>query len=133
MKPDLDYPWQGAFREIAVSIAERAPTEQRFDELWAHLGVVVRFLVTNDPRAKNDPAPEEPGGEDAAAGGGTDSTEPRQTDRCPEVEANGDVSPALCSFSEMVCNSRESDGIHGYDDKCDHEARPDCHPFEVKV
>lgn len=64
MKPDLDYPWQGAFREIAVAIAERSPTEQRFDELWAYLGAVVRFLVTNDPRrAKDDPAPEEPGGQ----------------------------------------------------------------------
>ena len=62
MKPEHDYPWQGALRDISLAVAERAPDAEKFAELWADLGRVVRFLVTNDPRrAKNDPAPE-PGG-----------------------------------------------------------------------
>ena len=42
-------PLESAFRDMAMALAERSPTEEEFADLWGKLGEVVRYLVTHDP------------------------------------------------------------------------------------
>lgn len=41
--------WTQAIEEMATAIAESAPTEEQFRELWGHLGTVVRYLSVTAP------------------------------------------------------------------------------------
>lgn len=41
--------WVAAVESIAVDLARRCPTEERFAEQWERLGTIVRYLATHEP------------------------------------------------------------------------------------